>query len=106
MHVSKGMCVCVCECAVEAMANDSRGQNRTDGVGKRSSQKSIAPFLELLVRAFPDYETPGSHVIDVKRKKIGHLVSIRYFFWIMVTIFGITRWHPRTTQGCQHSKYI
>lgn len=100
------VCVCVWVCSRSDGEWFEGTESQTDGVGKRSSQKSIAPFLELLVRAFPDYETPGSHVIDVKRKKIGHLVSIRYFFWIMATIFGITRWHPRTTQGCQHSKYI
>lgn len=55
-------------CAVEAMANDSRGQDRRDGWGRKKEQPKInsTRFLKLLVRAFPDYETQR---IDVKRKK-------------------------------------
>lgn len=79
-------------CAVEAMANDSRGQDRRDGWGRKKEQPKINRFLKLLVRAFPDYETQGSHVIDVKRKKKNRTFrSIGFHFLERYFSYGLRR---------------
>lgn len=80
-------------CAVEAMANDSRGQDRRDGWGRKKEQPKInsTRFLKLLVRAFPDYETQGSHVIDVKRKKNRIFRSIGFHFLERYFSYGLRR---------------
>lgn len=92
----------VCAC-VQSMANDSRGQNRRRmGSEKGAAKNQYRRPWNFLSARFPitKHRVTWSMWKEKKNKtfRFDHFLE---FSWIVVTIFRITRWAPRTTRGCQ-----
>lgn len=99
MHVSKGVCARVC-----SRWRMIRGDRIADGWGRKKEQ----PKINIAV---PETSCPRVSRLrniesrdrcEKKKNKTFRFDHFLEFSWIvMVTIFRITRWAPRTTRGCQ-----